>query len=74
MHDLYIRSVYIPPEDSTLLEEDPFIILQSEISSLPNNCHFLICGDLNSRTGTLPDFELNNIFGSEGGLDNLLPD
>ena len=73
-HDLYIGSVYIPPEDSTRLEEDPFIILQSEISSLPNNCHFLICGDFNSRTGTVPDLELNNIFGSEGDLDDLLPD
>ena len=70
--DIYIAIIYIVPEGSVHLKHDPFIMLHNDISSLPEDCEILCCGDYNARTNTLPDFT-DQVDGSEGLLADLLP-
>ena len=70
--DIYIANIYIVPEGSVHLKHDPFIALHNDISSLPEDCAILCCGDYNARTNTLPDFT-DPVHGSDGLLADLLP-
>ncbi|CAG2205334.1 unnamed protein product [Mytilus edulis] len=68
--DIYICASYIPPVSSTHFEND-FIMLDHELSTLSNRGKILVIGDLNSRTGELPDYikndslQINNFDGSD---------
>ena len=72
-HDLYVANVYFPPERSTHSSEDPFYVLQCDIANLPDECFVLTCGDFNARTQNLHDYSTECIYGSDGGLVNILP-
>ena len=56
--DIYVGCVYLPPEGSTYMISAgcPFNILQAEIAMYQGYPMFL-CGDFNSRTGRLQDYE-----------------
>ncbi|KAI4889447.1 hypothetical protein NFI96_002246 [Prochilodus magdalenae] len=54
--DLFLCTVYIPPSESPYYDEDIFPSLHHQISSFQAQGSVLICGDLNARTGSLPDF------------------
>ena len=53
--DIYLGTVYFPPEGSTCSTQDLFTILHNELTQLPDNALYGICGDFNSRTSTQPD-------------------
>lgn len=67
--DLILSCMYLPPQGSPFYDElqvngidlfeDVFVTLFSQFS----DCYFLTMGDLNCRTGNLPDFEIfeNNV-------------
>ena len=42
------------------------------MEKIPHDGDVLFCGDYNARTGEVPDFE-EQLWGSNGDLDNLLP-
>ena len=53
--DLYILTVYLPPEDSSYLKStrtDPFAILNEACSHIPPNAHTLLMGDFNAHTAS----------------------
>lgn len=61
--DLFLGAVYIPPLDSTstissFQDNNAFYLLQEEITHYSQLGHVGICGDFNSRTGRLPDFQM----------------
>ncbi len=47
---------YIPPSESPYYSEDMFSTLEQETNHFQAQGNVLICGDLNARTGLLPDF------------------
>ncbi|KAK3562981.1 hypothetical protein QTP86_013199 [Hemibagrus guttatus] len=47
--------IYIPPSDSPYYDEEIFPQLHTETCSFQAQGNVLICGDLNARTGSLPD-------------------
>ncbi|KAK3538156.1 hypothetical protein QTP70_032475 [Hemibagrus guttatus] len=49
------KTVYIPPSDSPYYDEEIFPQLHTETCSFQAQGNVLICGDLNARTGALPD-------------------
>ena len=61
--DIILCTAYIPPSDSPYCDEEIFPLLQEQICSFQAQGSVLICGDLNARTGSLPDYstELGNI-------------
>ena len=71
--DLYLGAVYFSPENSTCTIQDPFSVLQNDITQLPNHSMGIICGDFNARTNVNPDYEWRNSEGSDGDLVNFLP-
>ena len=54
--DVFLCAAYIPPSQSPYFNEHSFSILEDEISYFQAQGSVLICGDLNARTGTEPDF------------------
>ena len=62
--DLYIAAVYIPPANSSYYlkkpEPNPFEELESCVNKYLSKGEVLIIGDLNARTGRLPDFIVND--------------
>ena len=32
-----------------------------------------LCGDYNARTNVLPDYDVDDMYGSSGGLEDVLP-
>ena len=71
--DICIGNIYIPPEHSTHLQCDPFVILQDHIALDNNDCDWVLCGDLNARTGNQPEYNIEEIDGTDGlELSNLL--
>ena len=53
--DLYILTVYLPPEHSSYLKStktDPFAVLNQACSHIPPNAHTLLMGDFNAHTAT----------------------
>ena len=71
--DIYIAIIYFVPEGSTNLTDDPFTILLEDIAQLPDPCQILACGDYNARTNELPDNDVDDMYGSSGGLEDVLP-
>jgi exonuclease III len=62
-HDIYICSVYIPPQNSSRekrLEVDHFSVLQESIYKFSNMGEVLLCGDFNARLGNLVDFVIED--------------
>ena len=59
-YDLYVASIYIPPIDSNHAIDEPFSIIESDITSLPPDGDILLLGDHNARTGGLTDFALSH--------------
>ena len=53
--ELFICAIYIPPSESPYFSEDIFLTLETEISHFKAQGNVLICGDTNTRTGTLTD-------------------
>lgn len=53
--DLFVCAMYIPPADSPYYTEDTFMSLETETSHFQAQGNVLLCGDLNSRTGTEDD-------------------
>ena len=70
--DIIIGNVYLYPQGSTCIEEDQFAVLLSEISSLPYQGPIILCGDFNSRTGSLCDYIKDYTTGCDGDLSPLL--
>ncbi|KAL6484036.1 hypothetical protein MHYP_G00089090 [Metynnis hypsauchen] len=60
---------YVPPSESPYYDEDVFPSLHHQISSFQAQGSVLICGDLNARAGSLPNFNTkqgnNYIFGHQ---------
>ena len=65
--DVFLCALYIPPSESPYYNEDIFESLHSQINHFQAQGSVLICGDLNARTGSLPDYTTengnNHIFG-----------
>ena len=53
--DIFMCTAYIPPSDSPYYNENSFSVLEDEISSYQTQGNVLICGDLNTRTGSESD-------------------
>ena len=56
---LYLGAIYIPPKGSTYVKDkqiSPFSKLLEEIHQFTAQGNVLIMGDMNARTGILPDF------------------
>jgi len=59
---IYLLTAYIPPTNSSSQykrnnpHRDTFDDIQRELSALPQDARFVICGDFNGRTATSPDF------------------
>jgi exonuclease III len=60
--DVCIVTAYIPPRNSpTLIDKDgPFLDLENQVNKLQKSCYVLVGGDVNARTGNLPDFILHD--------------
>ncbi len=54
--DVFLCAAYIPPSEAPYFNEDRFSILEDEISYFQGQGSVPICGDLNARAGTEPDF------------------
>ena len=72
--DIYVANVYhyIVPEGSTYIRHDEYNVIYDHVVNIPSDSEILLCGDLNARTGTAPDFD-TYFMGSNGDLDRLLP-
>ncbi len=57
--NLYIGGIYLPPFDSNYAFKNIFETMEKEISDYLEQGHLLALGDLNARTGSLPDFLMN---------------
>ena len=57
--NIKICCTYIPPENSTYVgvRNDFFTMLEEEVARYIEMHHILLCGDFNSRTGQVPDYE-----------------
>ena len=62
--DIYLLATYIPPSNSSFYRarghSDPFDDLSQTIHKYANLGQILILGDMNARTGNLPDFIEND--------------
>ena len=61
--DLYICVVYFPPTESSYtkkLDVDIFESIEKDMALYGKNGDFLICGDINARTGVSPDYILQD--------------
>ncbi len=71
--DIYLGNIYLPPERSSsniTSDQDKYDLIEREIQLFLNKGSVLICGDLNSRTGT----KLDHIpFDSRDTFINLPP-
>ena len=57
--DVYLCATYIHPSESPYFKEESFSMLEDEISQYQAHGKVVICGDLNARTATAPDY-INN--------------
>ena len=59
-HLYYLCVCYIPPITSPYFNEEIFDDLNEDINNFSNSqSSLLLCGDLNTRTGNIPDFICN---------------
>ena len=70
--DLFVCACYIPPINSSYNNDD-FLEIENEISSLSDKGNILIIGDLNARVANKADF-IENEVNPHATLQNLLPD
>ena len=56
---IFLCALYIPPSESPYFKEDCFLQLEEEISHYQTLGKILVCGDINARTGTVPDIVSN---------------
>ena len=47
--------------------------MHDEILKRPEQCEIILCGDYNARTKNIPDFDLDEIPGSDGDLIHTMP-
>ena len=67
-NDLFIANVYVVPENSVHLCHNAFDILRDDICGFPPQFDYLLCGDYNARTNTLPDYLDEYLCGNDGNL------
>ncbi|XP_077984642.1 uncharacterized protein LOC144439242 [Glandiceps talaboti] len=63
IQDVYICGIYVAPENSTIYrnrDQDQFELLERFVANFYNKGDIIICGDLNARTGELPDFVVSD--------------
>ena len=61
--DQILGVLYIPPSQSRFLNDDEFLDLETEITSMRGQSSFVcLTGDMNARTTTLCDFITVDIF------------
>ena len=72
--DLYIGTIYLPPKQSTVIEDDLFSVVQNSIACLPSNSDVLLCGDWNARLGSSPhaDIDTRIVEGKDLDLSHLV--
>ena len=64
LNDLFICTVYIPPENSNYFEDDILLNIHNDMLQLQDeNSKFVMVGDFNTRTSNLPD--VNNESGNQ---------
>ena len=64
LNDLFICTIYIPPENSNYFEDDILSNIHNDMLQFQaENSKFVMVGDFNARTSNLPDF--NNESGNE---------
>ena len=61
------------PQGSVHVRDDIFSLLYGDLAQSPPESHVLLCGDYNAHTNVLPDYDIENLHGSEGDLMELLP-
>ena len=71
--DLYVANIHMVPQGSVHVRDEIFSLLYGDLAQLPPESHVLLCGDCNAHTNVLPDYDIENFHGSEGGLMELLP-
>ena len=71
--DLYVANIHMVPQGSVHVRDEIFSLLYGDLAQLPPESHVLLCGDYNAHTNVLPDYDIENFHGSEGGLMELLP-
>lgn len=49
-------AIYIPPSESPYYNEEIFDTIQEQIIYFQTQGNVLVCGDLNARIGSLPDY------------------
>lgn len=65
-NDIIIGALYIPPSQSTFYNDDQFMQLEQDITSMcSENEYVYITGDANSRTAKLKDYTRSDTFLSE---------
>ena len=70
---LILIHILIVPETSAYLCHDAFGILQWDITSRPLESDVILCGDYNAHTNVAVDFVIDELEGSNGDLDSLIP-
>ena len=61
--DVFCSSLYIQPHGCKFASEDPYLEIQMEIYENCSDLDLMILfGDINSRTGFLPDYTLTDKF------------
>ena len=70
--DIYLSNCYIVPSNSPHLSEDPFALIQQELSKIPTGAGRLTFLDANAHTNDTLDIHIE-CEGSEGPLEDLLP-
>ena len=70
--DIYIGSVYIPPEGSSYVYDGIYEEIQQDMLTFPENSEILLVGEYNARTSTCTDFIFSS-GGSDGELTKCLP-
>ena len=68
--DIYVGSVYIPPEGSLYVYDGMYEEIQHDILAFPEDSEVLLVGDYNARTNTCADFISSG--GNNGELADIL--
>ena len=54
---IFLCAIYIPPQDSPYFNPDIFTDLEKDITKFSTEGLIMLTGDLNARTGCVPDFD-----------------
>ena len=69
--DVFLSLAYIVPKTSTHLNGEVFADIQDEIISVPNDSEFVMCMDANAHTRDVPEYFIDDIEGSDMGLQDI---